>query len=54
MLPTWLNPQGWLLLEHGYNQGQAVSELLLKRGLQNVQCLPDWAGIERVNLGQCG
>ena len=52
--PTWLNPQGWLLLEHGYNQGQAVSELLLKRGLQNVQCLPDWAGIERVNLGQCG
>ena len=52
--PTWLNPQGWLLLEHGYNQGQAVSELLLKCGLQNVQCLPDWAGIERVNLGQCG
>jgi release factor glutamine methyltransferase len=50
--PAWLNPQGWLLLEHGYNQGQAVSTLMLKRGLQNVQCLPDWAGIERVNLGQ--
>jgi release factor glutamine methyltransferase len=50
--PAWLKPQGWLLLEHGYNQGQAVSALMLKHGLQNVQCLPDWAGIERVNLGQ--
>ncbi len=50
--PTYLKPSAWLLLEHGYHQGAAISQLLVKRGFQNVQCLPDWAGIDRVNLGQ--
>jgi release factor glutamine methyltransferase len=50
--PAWLKSKGWLLLEHGYHQGLAVSNLLIKRGFHHVQCLPDWAGIERLNLGQ--
>ena len=50
--PDWLAHTGWLLLEHGYNQGQAVTVLLQERGLQAVRCLRDLAGNERVSLGQ--
>ena len=50
--PDWLAKRGWLLLEHGYNQGQAVTALLQARGFQVVRCLPDLAGNERVSLGQ--
>lgn len=50
--PDWLCNSGWLLLEHGYDQGQAVPELLQARGFQQVNCLHDWAGNPRVSLGQ--
>lgn len=50
--PDWLEQNGWLLLEHGYNQGQAVTALLHERGFQNVRCLLDLAGNERLSLGQ--
>ena len=50
--PHWLAINGWLLLEHGYNQGQAVTTLLRERGFQAVRCLADLAGNERVSLGQ--
>ena len=50
--PDWLAHTGWLLLEHGYNQGQAVTALLQERGFQAVRCLRDLAGNERVSLGQ--
>lgn len=43
-----LNPGGWLLLEHGYDQSAAVRALLHKGGWQQVQSWPDLAGIERV------
>ncbi|HRJ53305.1 MAG TPA: peptide chain release factor N(5)-glutamine methyltransferase [Candidatus Thiothrix moscowensis] len=50
--PQWLENGGWLLLEHGYNQGKAVTALLQAAGFQQVRCLPDLAGNERVSLGQ--
>lgn len=50
--PDWLEQNGWLLLEHGYNQGQVVTALLHERGFQNVRCLLDLAGNERLSLGQ--
>lgn len=46
-----LNPGGILLLEHGYNQGQAVREWLAKNHYQNIQSWPDWQGHERVSGG---
>lgn len=52
--PQWLKPHGWLLLEHGYNQGKTVVKLLEKQGFQNAHCLPDWAGNDRVSLGKKG
>ena len=50
--PHWLVNGGWLLLEHGYNQGTAVTTLLQMAGFQQVRCLPDLAGNDRVSLGQ--
>jgi len=50
--PSRLKPGGWLMLEHGYDQGAAVRQLLLAAGLQEVATLPDLAGLDRVTLGQ--
>jgi release factor glutamine methyltransferase len=44
-----LNPEGWLLLEHGYDQAAAVRALLQKSGWQQVQSWKDLSGIERVS-----
>jgi release factor glutamine methyltransferase len=49
--PAHLEPGGWLLLEHGYDQAEAVRALLAARGLQDVQSWRDLAGIERVSGG---
>jgi release factor glutamine methyltransferase len=43
-----LKPQGWLLMEHGYDQSAAVRELLTVQGYTDVQSWTDLAGIERV------
>lgn len=50
--PAYLQPQGWLLLEHGYDQAQAVRELLEQRGFAEVQSRADLAGIPRCSGGR--
>jgi len=45
--PAHLKPGGWLLLEHGYDQAEAVRALFAHAGWQNVQSRQDLAGIER-------
>ncbi|RFO98033.1 peptide chain release factor N(5)-glutamine methyltransferase [Rhodoferax lacus] len=47
-----LLPGGWLLLEHGYDQAEAVRVLLLQAGFDQVQSRCDLAGIERCSGGQ--
>ncbi len=47
-----LKPNGWLLLEHGYDQAHAVQTLLSNQGFVNVQSRPDLAGILRCTGGQ--
>jgi release factor glutamine methyltransferase len=49
-----LEPGGWLMLEHGYDQATQVRELLRGAGFENVKSDKDLAGIERVSGGQCG
>ena len=48
----YLKPNGWLLLEHGYDQAHAVQTLLGNQGFVNVQSRPDIAGILRCTGGQ--
>lgn len=50
--PQHLTPGGWLLLEHGYDQAQAVRHLLNSAGLVQVQSRCDLAGIERCSGGK--
>jgi len=47
-----LAPGGWLLLEHGYDQAEAVGALLAAAGFANRISLPDLAGIPRVAGGK--
>jgi release factor glutamine methyltransferase len=46
-----LLPDGWLLLEHGYDQAPAVRALLMAAGFTEVQSRQDLAGIERCSGG---
>lgn len=50
--PGHLAPGGWLLLEHGYDQAEAVRALLAARGFGQVQSRNDLAGIARCSGGQ--
>ena len=43
---------GWLLLEHGYDQAEAVHALLVAHGFVQVQSRNDLAGIARCTGGQ--
>jgi release factor glutamine methyltransferase len=47
-----LKPQGWLMLEHGYKQAQAVREFMAENGLVTIETLQDLAGNDRVTLGK--
>ncbi|UTW44189.1 peptide chain release factor N(5)-glutamine methyltransferase [bacterium SCSIO 12696] len=49
---NYLHRDGWLLLEHGYDQGAAVRNLLVNDGFQTVQTRQDLAGNDRVTLGR--
>ncbi|MFZ1569280.1 MAG: peptide chain release factor N(5)-glutamine methyltransferase [Thiolinea sp.] len=49
--PQYLAAKGWLLLEHGYDQGLAVTERLIGTGYTEVACYQDLAGNDRVSLG---
>ncbi len=50
--PNYLEPEGWLLLEHGYDQAARVRELLQQAGFDVVFSACDLAGIERVSGGR--
>lgn len=50
--PARLATGGWLLLEHGYDQGEAVRGLLTDAGFANVFTAQDLAGNDRCSGGQ--
>ncbi len=49
---NYLNANGWLLLEHGYNQAEPVRSLLDQLGFFEVFSAKDLAGIDRVSGGK--
>ncbi len=50
--PRHLLPGGWLLLEHGYDQGEAVRALLHAAGFRSVETRQDLERRDRVSLGR--
>lgn len=49
--PSGLQPEGWLLLEHGYDQGERVRALLHAQGFSKVETRRDYGGNERITGG---
>ena len=50
--PQHLNPHGCLMLEHGYNQSEAVASLLKQAGFSEIETLKDLGGNDRVTIGR--
>lgn len=50
--PSRLEDDGWLFLEHGYDQAAAVRSLLADAGFAAIASWKDIAGIERVSGGR--
>jgi release factor glutamine methyltransferase len=47
-----LVPDGWLMLEHGYDQAEAVGQLLADSGFCSIASHSDLGDIARVTVGQ--
>ena len=50
--PGHLQPSGWLLLEHGYDQAEQVRTLLTASGFADMESRRDYGGHERISLGR--
>ena len=50
--PAHLHPGGWLLLEHGWEQGEAVRALLQAAGFIDVVTEQDLEARDRISLGR--
>lgn len=48
----YLKPSGWILLEHGFDQGTVVPELLMQAQFQQARCLKDLGNNDRISIGQ--
>ena len=48
-----VKPQGWLMVEHGFEQAADIQAIFQAAGLQQVHTLQDHAGLDRITLGQC-
>lgn len=48
----FLNPQGWLLLEHGFPQAQAIRSMMHQVGMKSIVTRQDYAGHDRVTMAQ--
>lgn len=47
----FLRPAGFLIIEHGFSQGQAIRSFFEKMGYKGVETIKDLAGKERATLG---
>lgn len=47
-----LQPNGWLLVEHGFQQGDAVRALFTEHDFKQVSTGQDYAGLDRYSMGQ--
>jgi len=50
--PSYLENAGWLLLEHGWQQGEAVRQLFANAGYQQIETVKDYGDNDRVTLAQ--
>lgn len=51
MAQDYLSNNSWLILEHGHDQGGPVSAILEQAAYQQISCLKDLSGNDRISLG---
>ncbi|MFW1952894.1 peptide chain release factor N(5)-glutamine methyltransferase [Acinetobacter beijerinckii] len=49
---NWLKANGWIVLEHGYDQGKIVRDTFEQQGFQQIKTIKDYGGNDRVTLAQ--
>lgn len=49
--PDYLNAGGWLVFEIGYNQKEAVLQIMKAKGFKDIDVKTDYAGLDRVVYG---
>lgn len=49
---SYLLPNGMLLLEHGFNQGESVREIFKKAHFTQIKTYPDLSGQDRITMGK--
>lgn len=52
--PAYLKPGGCLMLEHGYDQAEAVQAIFAEHGFSNIQGKKDLSKHVRVSIGSIG
>lgn len=50
----FLAPRGWLMLEHGFEQGEKVRDCLRHNGYDAVETIADYSHNERLTIGRVG
>lgn len=49
---NYLESKGWLMVEHGYDQGQCVRDIFLTNNFLDIMTVKDFAQLERVTFGR--
>jgi release factor glutamine methyltransferase len=49
---SWLKKDGWLCIEHGYDQAMAAQKIFIDNGYSNIQTRKDLGGNDRITFGQ--
>ncbi|MEE8119308.1 MAG: peptide chain release factor N(5)-glutamine methyltransferase [Gammaproteobacteria bacterium] len=47
-----MEPRGWLIIEHGFEQGEAIRALLEQADFETIACHQDLAGLDRVSCAR--
>jgi release factor glutamine methyltransferase len=50
--PSHLNPEGYLMIEHGFEQSKTIQDLLREAGFKHCRTIQDINKLDRVTLGQ--
>ena len=50
--PKYLTKDGFLMVECGWNQGEAVSQIMIEKGFSDVNKIKDLNGLDRVVVGR--
>ncbi|RTK96947.1 MAG: peptide chain release factor N(5)-glutamine methyltransferase [Neisseriaceae bacterium] len=48
----YLNNNGWLMFEHGYNQAENIRQMFYNCDFTNIETIQDYANLDRITLGQ--